>query len=177
MATTQHTDAGIDLSNALDFELGGTLAGYWTAVLRIVVGYWFLHSGVGKLMAPEAFDASGWMLNATASPIHGFLVWAAQTPWLLEFTNVMVPIGEALIGLGLVVGALVRLASFFGAFLMVFFYLGNADWAHGLVNGDLMGLLLFVTLGVLGAGRVLGLDALLEQTRFGKTRLAKYLLG
>jgi thiosulfate dehydrogenase [quinone] large subunit len=59
----------------------------------------------------------------------------------------------------------------------VFFYLGNADWAHGIVNGDLMGLMLFVTLGVLGAGRVLGLDAILEKTGIGETRAAKYLLG
>ncbi|RDI71631.1 DoxX family protein [Halopelagius longus] len=178
MQTTQLTQARTDLSNALDFELKGTLAGYWTAVLRVVVGYWFLHAGVGKLTAAEPFDAAGWLANGTAgSPLHGFFVWVAQTPWLLEFTNFMIPLGEVLIGLGLVVGALVRLAAFFGGVLMVFFYLGNADWAHGLVNGDLMGLLLFVTLGVLGAGRVLGVDALLERTGLGKTRAAKYVLG
>ena len=89
----------------------------------------------------------------------------------------MVPVGETLIGLGLLVGALVRLAAFFGGILMTFFYLGNAAWSHGFVNSDLMGLLLFVTIGVLGAGRVLGLDALLERTDLGDTRAAKYLLG
>jgi thiosulfate dehydrogenase [quinone] large subunit len=178
MTTIQPTETRADFSNPLDFQLGSTLAGYWTVLLRIVVGYWFLHAGVTKLIAPEAFDASGWMLNATAaSPLHGFFVWAAQTPFLLEFTNFMIPVGEALIGLGLIVGGLVRLASFFGAFLMAFFYLGNADWAHGLVNGDLFGLLLFATLGVLGAGRILGLDAYLEEMDFGKRRVMKYLLG
>ena len=60
---------------------------------------------------------------------------------------------------------------------MTFFYLGNAAWSHGFVNGDLMGLLLFVTLGILGAGRVLGLDALLERTDVGSTRAAKFLRG
>lgn len=40
MQTTQHTPTRTDLSNALDFELSGTLAGYWAAVLRVVVGYW-----------------------------------------------------------------------------------------------------------------------------------------
>jgi thiosulfate dehydrogenase [quinone] large subunit len=89
----------------------------------------------------------------------------------------MIPVGETLIGLGLVAGALVRLASLFGGVLMVFFYLGNASWSHGLVNGDLMGLMLFVTVGILGAGRVLGLDAILEQTELGKKRIAKFLLG
>jgi len=104
-------------------------------------------------------------------------MWAGQTPWMLGFTNFMIPLGETLIGLGLVVGGLVRLASFFGAFLMVFFYLGNASWSHGLVNGDLMGLMLFVTMGVLGAGRVLGIDSIIEDMDFADSRVAKYLLG
>ena len=168
------------LDNPIEFDLNGTLAGYWAAALRIVTGYWFLHAGVTKLavVSGEPFDASGWLLNATGgSPIHGFFAWAAGTPWLLEFTNVMIPAGEILIGLGLVVGGFVRLAAFFGGVLMTFFYLGNAAWSHGFVNGDLMGLLLFVTIGVLGAGRVLGLDALLEKTDLGDTRAAKFLLG
>ena len=176
MATsTQQT-----LNSPVEFDLNGTFAGYWAAALSIVTGYWFLHAGVTKFafVAGEPFDASGWMLNATGgSPIHGFFVWAAGMPWLVEFTNFMVPVGETLIGLGLLVGALVRLAAFFGGVLMTFFYLGNAAWSHGFVNGDLMGLLLFVTIGVLGAGRVLGLDALLERTDLGDTRAAKYLLG
>ncbi|MFB6091668.1 MAG: TQO small subunit DoxD [Haloquadratum sp.] len=174
MATSTRTT----VANPLDFDLQGTMAGYWVAILRVVTGYWFLHAGVSKYLAAEPFSAQGWLVNATgASPIHGFFVWVGQTPWMLEFTNVMIPLGETLIGLGLVVGALVRLASFFGAFLMVFFYLGNAAWSHGLVNGDLMGLLLFATMGVLGAGRVLGLDAIIEKTDFADNRAAKYVLG
>jgi len=168
------------LDNPVEFDLNGTFAGYWAAALRIITGYWFLHAGITKFafVAGEPFDASGWMLNATGgSPIHGFFVWAAGTPWLLELTNFAIPAGETLIGLGLLFGALVRLAAFFGGVLMTFFYLGNAAWSHGFVNGDLMGLLLFVTIGVLGAGRVLGLDALIEQTGVGDTRAAKFLLG
>ena len=174
------TSIQANLANPLEFDLQGTLAGYWVAVLRVVTGYWFLHAGITKFafIAGEPFSAQGYLVNApAASPIQGFLVWAGQTPWLLEFTNFMIPVGETLIGLGLVAGALVRLASFFGGVLMVFFYLGNASWSHGLVNGDLMGLMLFVTVGILGAGRVLGLDAILEQTELGKKRIAKCLLG
>ena len=176
---TTRTAAETTFENVLDFDLQGTIAGYWIAVLRVITGYWFLHAGFTKFsfVAGEPFDASGYLLNASGSPISGLFTWVASTPWMLEFTNFMIPMGEFLIGLGLVVGALVRLASFFGGVLMVFFYLGNADWAHGLVNGDLMGLMLFVTLGILGAGRVLGLDAILEKTELGKKRIAKFLLG
>ena len=44
MATpTRHT-----LTNPVEFDLNGTLAGYWAAVLRVVTGYWSLHAGVTK---------------------------------------------------------------------------------------------------------------------------------
>ena len=89
-----------------------------------------------------------------------------------------IPLGELLIGLGLMLGVLVRLASFWGAFLMVFFYLGNADWAHGYVNGDLFGFLMFVLVGTLAAGRIMGLDAMIERLAFVRQHPAlKYLLG
>jgi thiosulfate dehydrogenase [quinone] large subunit len=89
-----------------------------------------------------------------------------------------VPLGETLIGLGLMVGALVRLASFFGAVFMTLFWVGNAGFGHGLVNGDLMGLLLFGTMMVLATGRYFGLDAILEQTTLVKKHpKLRYLLG
>ena len=73
---------------------------------------------------------------------------------------------------------LLRLASLFGMFFMSLFWVGNADFAHGLVNCDLMGLLMFATMIVLAAGRYYGLDAYVERTRFvsDHPRL-RYLLG
>jgi thiosulfate dehydrogenase [quinone] large subunit len=180
MSTPTTTTTRSTYDELLNFDLQGTLAGYWLVALRLITGYWFLHAGWTKFgfVSGEAFDASGYLLHATGgSPIHGFFAWAASMPWLMSFTNFMIPAGEFLIGLGLIVGGLVRLASFFGAVLMVFFYLGNADWAHGLVNGDLFGLILFVTLATFGAGRILGLDAYLEKLDFAKSRAAKFILG
>lgn len=169
------------LGNRLDFDYAEGATGYVLVLTRLITGYWFLHAGVTKYLAAEPFNAAGWLVNATGGapgPVHAFLVWVGQTPWMLEFTNVMIPLGETLIGLGLVVGAAVRLAALGGAFLMTFFYLGNAAWGHGLVNGDLLGLLMFVIVGTLATGRLLGLDAYLEQTEFVKQRpKLKYLLG
>jgi thiosulfate dehydrogenase [quinone] large subunit len=102
-----------------------------------------------------------------AGPAAGTIIgpvttwFAANAPW---FANFMIPWGELLIGLVVMVGALTRLAAFFGSFLMFFFYFGNADWEHGFVNGDLMGLLLFLTIIVFAAGRIWGIDAYLEET-------------
>ncbi|NIS32311.1 MAG: quinol oxidase, partial [Actinobacteria bacterium] len=73
---------------------------------------------------------------------------------------------------------LVRLASFFGAFLLFFFYFTNHGWTHGMANGELWGIMLFVLLAVLGAGRVYGVDQYLESMDWARdSRFARYLLG
>lgn len=174
MSTTE-LDARL-LGTDVSLNLSGEWAAYWLAFLRVLTGYWFLHAGVTKLME-WPFSAEGYLLNASRGTVLAPVeVWVAHNAlWL---PNVMVPVGETLIGLGLVVGFLTRLAAFNGAFLMAFFYVTNHGWSHGMVNGDLMGLLLFVTVAVLGAGRVLGLDAYVERTRFVRRhRWLNYLLG
>ncbi|WP_225336348.1 DoxX family protein [Halomicrobium urmianum] len=177
MATNQPT---IELlGEERDFEYADGVAGYVLVLTRLIVGYWFLHAGWTKFafVAGEPFDAAGFLANA-GGPLAGFFAAVAGTPWLLEFTNVMIPLGEFLIGLGLILGAMTRLAAFFGGFLMVMFYLGNADWAHGYVNGDLLGLLAFVIVGAFAAGRILGVDAVLERTAFVRRHpRLRYLLG
>ncbi|KAB1185004.1 MULTISPECIES: DoxX family protein [Haloferax] len=163
--------------NRMDFDYSQGATGYVLVLVRLITGYWFLNAGMGKYLAPEPFSAAGWLANSTG-PISGFLAWAAATPWMLEFTNFMIPLGQTLIGLGILIGALTRLAAFFGGFLMVFFYLGNADWGHGMVNGDLFGLMMFALIGTLAMGRILGLDAIIEKTEFVRQRPAlKYILG
>ena len=165
----------------IEFGYAESITRYVTVLLRLVTGYWFLNAGTSKFafVSGEPFNAAGWLMNGTtASPVHGFFVFAAETPWLLGFTNVAIPVGQTLIGLGLILGAFTRLAAFWGAFLMVFFYRGNADWAHGYVNGDLFGLLMFAVVGTLAAGRILGVDMMLERTALvEKYPALKYLLG
>lgn len=157
-------------------DLSGKLTGYWVAFVRLLVGWWFLHAGLHKYMTPEPFSA-GWFLGqggTIVSPIlNAFAGGATQ-----GFVNFMIPLGELLIGLGLILGCLTRLAAFFGAFLMFFFYFANEAWKHGFVNGDLMGLVLFLTVIVFGAGRVWGVDEYLEDTEFVQSRQwLRYLLG
>lgn len=164
------------LGDEVSLLFNGPWVAYWMALLRVLVGFWFLHAGLTKIMF--GFDAQGYMQFASAGTIMEPIMTAFSSGAALMFTNIMIPLGEFLIGLGLLLGAFVRLASFFGAFLMFFFYLTNADWAHGFTNGDLWGLLLFITLAVFGAGRVWGLDGWLESTNWVENnRWARYLLG
>ena len=164
-------------ATGFNFQVSGTWATYWVAMLRIITGWWFFHSGLGKLLdsglsygyAPMYLEG---MSGTTLGPVATFL---AGFPNLM---GAMVPLFETLIGLALIAGLLTRLASFGGVVFMSLFWVGNAGFGHGLVNSDLMGLLLFVTMIVLAAGRYYGLDAVIERLDVVEQHpKLRYLLG
>lgn len=150
----------------VSYTFDGLWLAYWLVLFRVVVGWWFLHAGLDKFLA-WPFDA-GWFVGGRAAatslgPFVGLFADGAG----LALTNVMIPLGQTLIGLGLVLGALTRLAAFFGGFLMVFFYFINGEtggWAHGVVTGELLGILVFAMIASMGAGRILGIDAVLYES-------------
>ncbi|QLD86239.1 DoxX family protein [Natronomonas halophila] len=153
-----------------------SLSAWFVLALRLVIGFAFLYSGVEKILG--GFSAQGYLGNVAATngnPLEGMFLWMSQTPWFVEFVNVAVPFGEVAIGLGLIVGLLTRLAAFFGAFMMLMFYFGNWDMAHGPINSDFMYMLVFLSVAAFGAGRILGLDAYVEQYEIdGQPIVEKY---
>ena len=156
--------------------LSGTVTGYWVVFLRLLMGWWFLHEGLNKYITPGDFTP-GWFLEKTGTIVSPVLNAFAGGQTEAAVT-ILIPIGEVLIGLGLILGALTRTAAFFGAVMMFFFYFGGEHWRRGLVNGDLFGLVLFLTIIVVGAGRVLGIDAYLEATDIVDNRpWLRYFLG
>ncbi|MFB6195352.1 MAG: DoxX family protein [Haloplanus sp.] len=174
MSTTK-IDTSV-LHDTVTMNLSAPWVAYWFALLRVLVGYWFFHAGITKVLF--GFEAQGYLRFASQGAITEPIMQAFSSGILLTITELAVGWGELLIGLGLMVGALVRLASFFGAFLMVFFYFTNHGWGHGMANGELWGLLMFMTIALMGAGRVWGLDEYLERTRLVKRNAwMRYLLG
>ncbi|MFB6140272.1 MAG: DoxX family protein [Halosimplex sp.] len=168
-------------STIAGYTVGGrahSLSAWFVLSLRLMMGYAFAYSGITKLTGSEPFAAGGYLAHSAAAngnPIAGLFAWMGSTPWFVDFVNVAVPVGETLIGLGLLVGALVRLAAFFGAFMMLLFYFGNWDVAHGLINGDFAYMLVFLAVAAFGAGRILGLDAAVENYDLGgETLLERY---
>jgi thiosulfate dehydrogenase [quinone] large subunit len=154
------------LGRSVSFDVSEPWLAYWLVVMRLTVGWWMLHSGLDKFLA-WPFDASWFVRGAAAGTSLGPLLTPFSGGAGLALVNVMVPLGQTLIGLGLVLGALTRLAAFFGAVLMTFFYFVNGEtggWEHGLVTGELLGLLVFAMIATLGAGRVLGVDAVLARS-------------
>jgi thiosulfate dehydrogenase [quinone] large subunit len=162
-----------------------TLSVWFILALRLMMGIAFFQSGFEKVLS-GSFSASGYLINAPAangSPVADLFVAMGNTEWFVSFVNVAVPWGEVLIGLGLLFGVLTRLAAFWGAFMMLLFYLGNWSVEHGYINGDFAYMLVFLSVAAFGAGRVLGLDAYIEQYEIGGQPLierypwARYVLG
>ncbi len=154
-----------------------TLSVWFILALRLMMGFAFLQSGLDKVLS-GSFSAGGYLTQAVPannSPVADVFVAMGNTQWFVSVVNVAVPWGEVLIGLGLLVGALTRLAAFWGAFMMLLFYLGNWDIGHGYINGDFAYMLVFLSVAAFGAGRILGLDAYIEQYEIaGKPLVERY---
>ncbi|WP_332899085.1 DoxX family protein [Haladaptatus sp. CMSO5] len=182
MATTRPTLEGV---NTFESHLGGitvrgeahSLSAWFVLALRLMMGVAFLNAGLDKVLA-AGWGAQGYLLNVAATngnPLQGMFLWMGQTQWFVDFLAIAVPWGELLIGLGLIVGALTRLAAFFGAFMMLMFYFGNWSIEHGVINGDFAYMLVFLAVAAFGAGRILGLDTYLERIEFrGEPLIERY---
>ncbi|MDL5362312.1 DoxX family protein [Halalkalicoccus sp. NIPERK01] len=180
------TATPIQEPNVFESKIGGitvrgqahSLSAWFVLALRLMMGLAFLNAGLSKLLGPEPFSAQGFLLGAVPAnggPLVDVFAWIGQTGWMLAFVDVAVPFGQVAIGLALLVGAFVRLAAFWGAFMMATFYFANWDVAHGLINGDFAYMLVFLAVAAFGAGRILGLDTLIERYEVdGTPLLEKY---
>ncbi len=168
------------LGREVSFNVSQPWLAYWLVIMRLIGGWWLLHAGWDKV-ASWPFDASWFVGGAAAGTSLGPFVTLFGDGAALAFVNVAVPIGQVLIGLGLVLGAFTRMAAFFGAFMMMFFYFINGEtggWAHGVVTGELLGIVIFGMIATLGAGRVLGIDSYLAKTDlFKNSSRLQYLIG
>ncbi|MFC4359714.1 DoxX family membrane protein [Halobium salinum] len=147
-----------------EFEYSEAWVGYALLGLRLVMGWTLFYAGITKVLDPT-WSAEGFLLNAIpeGNPFVGF--WATLASdwlWLVDPLNAW---GLTLVGLALLLGAVVRWAAFWGAVMMLFYWAASLPLANGIVVDDhvVYALLLF-GLGAFGAGRILGLDAVLERT-------------
>ena len=141
-------------------------------LLRIVMGGMMLFAGLSKYAAVpggESFDAYGFLANSDAPGLVGGLYGAmAANATLIEVVNVIIPLTQVLIGIALLTGGLVRLAAFGGALQMIAFYLGGWDgqWLAAF-DSTLVYAVVFLALGALAAGRILGADGSIERVEIG----------
>ncbi len=100
--------------------------------LRLFLGITFVYAGIQKLTDPQYFNPSraGYigkqiMGFAIGSPIHNFLINIVMPH--ATFFGALVAYGEIAIGVGALLGCLLRPAAFFGTLLSVLFFL-SASW-------------------------------------------------
>lgn len=105
-------------------------------VLRVYLGWQWMTAGWHKL---GGFDASGFLKGAISNPVidrgTNELVYPTFTAFLENFAlpnakiiNVLIPYGEFLVGLGLIVGALTTTAAFFGLLMnFMFMFAGTVS--------------------------------------------------
>lgn len=118
-------------------------------VLRVYLGYQWMTAGWGKITG--GFDASGFLKGAVANPVAGKdgVVYQWYVDFLQNFAlpnaeifNVLIPWGEFLVGLGLIVGCLTTAAAFF-AVLMNFNFLLAGTISHNPTD-IIMGIIIMV---------------------------------
>lgn len=127
----------------------------WAAVavtiVRIYVGWeWMVH-GWDKMVGN--FDATGFLNNAIANPVADRATGAALFPNYTNFleafalpnvklVNFLIPVGEFLIGVGLIVGGLTLTATFFAMMLnFMFLFAGTVSTNPWLL---MLGVIIFV---------------------------------
>jgi thiosulfate dehydrogenase (quinone) large subunit len=126
-----------------------TISAALFAALRIFLGYQWMTAGFHKITG--GFDASGFLKGAIANPVKGpdGIVYGGWVSFLESFAipnadlfNVLVPWGEFLVGLGLILGCLTTAAAFFGV-VMNFAFMLSGTISHNPTD-IIMGVLIMV---------------------------------
>lgn len=119
------------------------------AALRIYLGYQWMTAGFHKLTGD--FNAGGFLQGAVGNPVKGpdGVVYGWWVSFLESFAipnadlfNVLIPWGELLVGLGLILGCLTTAAAFF-AVVMNFSFLLSGTISHNPTD-ILMGVLIMI---------------------------------
>lgn len=125
-------------------------------VLRLYLGITWLTLGIGKMTS--GFDAQGFLSNAVANPVmrEGSMIYPNYVAFLdnvalpyADIINVVIPFGEVLVGLGLIVGVLTSYAAFFAIVMnMSFLMAGTVS-----TNPWMIALTFFLLVAGANAGR------------------------
>lgn len=134
-------------------------------ILRVYLGYTWFEAGLHKVMG--GFDASGFLHGAIAKPVTG-PTGDVVYGWFVSFLrhialpnahiiNYVVPYGELLVGLGLILGCITTWAAVF-ALVMNFSYM-----FAGTISSNPMDVLLAVIIIAAGMNaKRIGLDRFIK---------------
>lgn len=135
------------------------VASWLLTIVRIYLGYSWIKGGIEKLTG--GFDAGGFLQGAIAKStgdhpaVQGW--WAAFLEHAalpgVKFFNVLIPLGETLVGLGLILGTFTTFAALMGMVMnAAFLFSGTVS-----TNAQMLLLEMFIVVAAANAGRI-GLD-------------------
>jgi thiosulfate dehydrogenase [quinone] large subunit len=146
-------------------------------LLRVAMGWIFVWSGFDKLLGD--WTSAGFLVNGTNGPLEAWFVDLGTNSAAVDVIDGLVISGQILIGIALILGVLTRFTLFWAGAMMFMFYIAQFPPAHNpFLDEHIIYIGVFLLLGALGAGRILGVDALIEKLPFVR-RIpgAQYLLG
>ncbi len=189
------------LGRDVRFDYSETWVAWSVLSLRVIMAWVFLQAGLEKLFGDgisgflENPLTGGWSAEGYLSPDTPFGV-SPDTPLSGIFAEMsanaalidpLVAWGQVLIGLALLFGIMVRFAAFMGSLQMFLFWwaalqgglLAGLPVEHGwVVDSSLVYIFILFGLGAVGAGRILGFDAQIEEWPVVQDNpWLKYLLG
>jgi len=128
-------------------------------LLRIAMGWFFFYAGIVKVLNP-GWSAAGFLNNAKTFP--EFYAWFAE-PSILPVTDLLNEWGLTIIGVALILGIGVRLASVLGAVMMLLYYFPALQFPYAgdhayIIDDHIVYALLLLYLAAARAGRILGLE-------------------
>jgi thiosulfate dehydrogenase [quinone] large subunit len=146
-------------------------------ILRLAMAWIFLWAGFDKLIG--GFSAAGFLTRASSGPLHSLWVDLGQSAAALSVINPLVTWSQILMGFALFFGVATRFSLFWAGAMMFLFYLAQFPPEHDLfLDYYLVYILVYLMLGALGAGRILGLDKYIEEGPIvRKAPWLRYLLG
>lgn len=142
-------------------------------LLRLIMGFLFFFAGWSKITT-DGWSAAGFLEQASG-PFAGWFQSLAGN----GFVDALNMWGLTLIGAALILGLLVRTASFFGLVLMVLYYLADlaGNTAHGIIDEHIVYSSIFVLFLIGGFGHVWGLDALVERRLDNRSKWGRVFFG
>jgi thiosulfate dehydrogenase (quinone) large subunit len=106
-------------------------------LIRLYLGWEWLSAGWGKITDEKGFTALNTLKKAVETPVntHGEIVYPTYTAFIknivlpnIDVINFVIPYGELLVGLGLILGCLTTTAMFFGILMnSMFMFAGTVS--------------------------------------------------
>jgi len=142
--------------------------------LRYLIGWHLFYEGMAKLLNPQ-WSSLGF-LQQSQGVLSGFAKWIISSPGILNAVDFLNTWGLIAIGLGLLLGLLVKPAAIAGAALVFVYYLNAppligmesampVDGNNLLVNKTLIEAVALCVLALFPTSNVFGIDALLAKLK------------